>query len=139
MQRKADATSSFQDAEAAFERALSLNLKTAETYTKLAELYRIWAEHDAGKAELRDVHIAKGLRAVEVALAIHPRMAEALGTRGMLYVLESRAGRTAAERESSSSKARASFDEAKRRNPLLGPDLDAWLTASSPAPPSRSP
>jgi serine/threonine protein kinase/tetratricopeptide (TPR) repeat protein len=127
MQEKKDPVPFFRDAAGALDRTLALRLNSADVYQTIAELYRFWAEHDAGEKGRAREHIAKGLVAAEEALAINPKMATALSVRGVLHVLEARAGQSPKEPHASAYKAQASLEEAVRKNALLQRQLGAWL------------
>jgi tetratricopeptide (TPR) repeat protein len=88
-------------------------------YRSLAEIAEVKAawlrseKKDAGEV------IAKGLEMTDKALAINPRFAAAVATKGSLYLERARASRDPAARSEAAQKAREAFAEAARENPVI--------------------
>jgi serine/threonine-protein kinase len=113
----------FQNAERSLARAETLNPKEPEVYFEAARLARYRGEASPAQASPL---IARGLVAIDKAVAINAGEARYLALRGVLQTLAAEGSKAGAARTDWLRKATASFEEALRRNPLLGAELATW-------------
>jgi hypothetical protein len=96
-------------------------------YEAVAEVRATRAALLAGRGESPEGHVAGGLAMIEKALAVNPRMAKALVTRGRLLLLRARATRDPRGRAEAARGAAEAFASALRQNPLLDGDVGPGL------------
>ncbi len=103
-------TASLDEARGAFESSLRLN-KNAETLRGLAEQHSLRARANAAAGRAVDDEVAAGLSVCDAALALNPRLGEAVLERGILQLILARA-KVGAARAEARGRARESLNRA---------------------------
>jgi serine/threonine-protein kinase len=98
-----------------------------EVYLALAEIHALRAGWLFAREQRAEQDGSNGLSMADKALAIHPRMAAALATKGVLFLVQARASRDAKRRSEALRGAKASLEAALRENPLLARELGEVL------------
>ncbi|MRG95423.1 serine/threonine-protein kinase [Polyangium spumosum] len=124
---KADAAM-FEAASAPLTRVLDKERANPHVYQSLAEVHELRAGWLAGRKRPADEDVAAGLVMADKALAIHPKMATALASKGALLLTRARAAAGGSRtRAQAAREAKASLEAALRENPLLTRERAAAL------------
>jgi tetratricopeptide (TPR) repeat protein len=108
--------------QAAFEPLLPLLAKERRDprlYQALAEIHELQATWLLGAGKEAQEDLDKGLAMIEKALAINPRMAAALATKGALFLAQARAAKEPSARREAARRANEALTAAVQENPLL--------------------
>lgn len=119
----------FAEALAPLEVLLSEERFHPEFYQKIAEIYALEAQWSSSQKQSPEAAITRGLEMADKALALHPKMASALATKGRLLSTRARALRSGPARSEAAAQAKAAFGAALERNPSLAPEVEGELRA----------
>jgi serine/threonine-protein kinase len=122
---------SFEAAFAPLSPVLDEERANPHVYQTLAELHELRAGWLLARGQRAEEDVAKGLVMADKALAIDPRMATALATKGALHLQQARAAgrdaKGAKDGTNAAREAKASLEAALRENPLLARERGAAL------------
>jgi hypothetical protein len=131
------APDSFQAARAPLLPLLDRERVDPDLYQTMAEIAEIDGAWLLSSKKSADEAIARGLAMAEKALAINPRMARALATKGALLLLRARSAREPEPRADALRGAGEALAAAVRENPLLERQLRPLLQASALVAPTK--
>jgi serine/threonine-protein kinase len=116
-----------QQANGVAVRARDVNSKNALVYLSFAQIARTGAEWQVSRRKSPEKDLADGQAAIDQALQLNPNLAQALATRGSMYLLAARTAPAGLPRKLLSAQAAIAIKQALAKSPLLARKYDALL------------